>query len=270
MMNVKILVATHKKYKMPENKIYVPIHVGAENKADIGYIRDDAGENISNKNKNYCELTALYWAWKNIECEYIGLCHYRRYFNLSEKVNRNIEKQFININCFEEYMSKNFDFMNILNNYDIILPTKRIYPISVKQQYNIKHNKKDLEILREVISEKYESYLECFEKYMSGNQSHLYNMFLMKKKDYDQYCKWLFEILFEVERRIEISTDSYQARVLGFMSERLLNVYILKNKYKVKEVPIVYFGDKKMTRYKAVKAKRKINNLVFNLFNFKK
>ena len=79
-MDIKILVATHKKYWMPEDDVYLPIHVGREGKADLGYVGDNTGDNISEKNANYCELTGLYWAWKNLKCDYIGLCHYRRYF----------------------------------------------------------------------------------------------------------------------------------------------------------------------------------------------
>ncbi|MCS4465828.1 DUF4422 domain-containing protein [Clostridium botulinum] len=73
-MNIKILVATHKKYSMPKESMYLPIHVGCEGKKDLGYIGDNTGDNISLRNSNYCELTGLYWAWKNLKCDYIGLC----------------------------------------------------------------------------------------------------------------------------------------------------------------------------------------------------
>lgn len=79
-MDIKILVAAHKKYWMPADDVYMPLHVGAEGKEPLGYTPDNTGDNISAKNSNYCELTGLYWAWKNLECQYIGLCHYRRYF----------------------------------------------------------------------------------------------------------------------------------------------------------------------------------------------
>lgn len=79
-MDIKILVAAHKKYWMPDDSVYLPIQVGAALHSALGYVPDNTGYNISDKNPNYCELTALYWAWKNLECEYIGLCHYRRYF----------------------------------------------------------------------------------------------------------------------------------------------------------------------------------------------
>ena len=94
-MNIKIIVATHKKYWMPSDPVYFPIHVGAEGKKDpmghpldLGYIKDNTGENISDKNKNYCELTGLYWAWKNLNADYIGLAHYRRHFTVKNKKRR--------------------------------------------------------------------------------------------------------------------------------------------------------------------------------------
>lgn len=83
---VKIIVATHKKYEMPQDAMYLPLHVGAEGKTDqngnpldLGYQKDNTGENISNKNAAYCELTGLYWAWKNLDTDYTGLAHYRRH-----------------------------------------------------------------------------------------------------------------------------------------------------------------------------------------------
>ena len=81
-MNIKVIVATHKKYWMPSDKMYLPLHVGAEGKQSLGYATDNTGDNISSKNANYCELTGLYWAWKNIQSDYIGLVHYLRHFTI--------------------------------------------------------------------------------------------------------------------------------------------------------------------------------------------
>ena len=78
--DIVMLVATHKKYSFPSDDVYMPLHVGKEGKEDLGYEGDNTGENISNKNTMYCELTGMYWAYKNISCNYIGLVHYRRYF----------------------------------------------------------------------------------------------------------------------------------------------------------------------------------------------
>ena len=78
--SIKIIIASHKKYQTAEEEMYVPIQVGAEVKEKIeGYIQDNTGDNISTKNPYYCELTGLYWAWKNLDADYIGLVHYRRY-----------------------------------------------------------------------------------------------------------------------------------------------------------------------------------------------
>ena len=80
-MNIKILIAAHKEYKVPEDTIYLPIHVGKElSTQSLPFIGDNTGKHISSKNPHYCELTALYWAWKNLDADYIGLAHYRRHF----------------------------------------------------------------------------------------------------------------------------------------------------------------------------------------------
>ena len=79
-LNIKIMVAAHKPYWMPQDDVYMPIHVGCEGKESIGFTGDNTGDNISTKNPHYCELTALYWAWKNLQADYTGLVHYRRYF----------------------------------------------------------------------------------------------------------------------------------------------------------------------------------------------
>lgn len=89
MKNIKIVIATHKKYEMPKDEMYIPLHVGEEGKEDLGYIGDNTGDNISLKNPYFCELTGLYWAWKNLNAEYIGLSHYRRHFSSKKHSKKN-------------------------------------------------------------------------------------------------------------------------------------------------------------------------------------
>ena len=93
-MNIKILVAAHKKYRMPEDKIYFPVQVGSYGKENIGFARDDEGDNISQKNPYFCELTGLYWIWKNVDADYYGLVHYRRYFSAVPKIKRTSHDKF--------------------------------------------------------------------------------------------------------------------------------------------------------------------------------
>ena len=230
-MNIKILVATHKSYWIPSDSIYMPIQVGcALNDLDLGFARDDTGDNISNKNKNYCELTALYWAWKNLDSDYIGLAHYRRHFTLRKGADKN------------SLPITSSDLEPLLNNYDVILPRKRNYYIETTySQYVHAHHKEDLDITEEIIKESYPDYLDSYKKAMDMTKSHRFNMFIMKKELFDSYCEWLFGILFELEKRLDISQYSpYDARVFGFVSERLLDVWILTNQIKYKEIPYVF------------------------------
>jgi len=142
-MDIKILVATHKEYWMPKDEVYLPLHVGREGKQDLGYIGDNTGENISLKNANYCELTGLYWAWKNLDCEYIGLCHYRRYFS----------KKSIGKDKKAAILHKD-DYEKLLQKYDVLLPTKRNYYIeTVRSQYEHAHNKRDLDEVEKIVQE---------------------------------------------------------------------------------------------------------------------
>lgn len=233
-MDIKILVATHKKYWMPKDDIYFPIHVGREGKADLGYIGDNTGDNISAKNANYCELTGLYWAWKNLKCDYIGLCHYRRYFVGKNLHTNNAEKK-------KAVILHRQDYEKLLREYDIILPVKRNYYIeTVRSQYEHAHNKRDLDEAERIIKELYPEYSEAFAKVMGRTKLHILNMFVMKKQLFDEYCRWLFSILFKLGKRIDITNyNQYEARVFGFISERLLNVWLEKQQLNVKEMPVV-------------------------------
>ncbi|WP_434290060.1 DUF4422 domain-containing protein [Clostridium botulinum] len=235
-MNIKILVATHKKYSMPKESMYLPIHVGCEGKKDLGYIGDNTGDNISLRNPNYCELTGLYWAWKNLKCDYIGLCHYRRYFT-----NSNLFKKASNKNNKMDLILSKLEIENLLKEYDVILPQKRNYYIeTIWSHYGNAHHIKDLEETKKIISELYPEYISSFDKVMKGKKLHLYNMFVMDKENFNKYCEWIFSILFELEKRIDISNyDNYQKRIFGFLSERLFNVWIVKNQKTVYEMDVI-------------------------------
>lgn len=247
-----MLVAVHKKYWMPKDDIYIPLHVGRDGKADLGYIGDNSGENISAKNANYCELTGLYWAWKNLKCDYIGLCHYRRYFAGKNIHTNNAEKK-------KALILHRKDYEKLLQEYDVILPVKRNYYIeTVRSQYEHAHNKRDLDEAEKIIKELYPEYSEAFTKVMSRTKLYILNMFVMKKTLFDEYCSWLFNILFELEKRIDINSyNQYEARVFGFISERLFNVWLEKQQLKVKEVPVVFLEKQDWVKKIAEFLKRK-------------
>lgn len=230
-MNIKIIVATHKQYWMPSDEMYMPIHVGREGKQDLGYVGDNSGDNISEKNANFCELTGLYWAWKNLNADYIGLAHYRRHFCM--KGTKGDKK--------DKVLTKE-QLETVLKNHDIILPNPRNYYIETNySQYIHAHHKEDLDVTREILEEKYPAYIPIYDESMKRTIGHRFNMFIMKKEYFDGYCEWLFDVLFELEKRLDISQyNQNDARVFGFVSERLLDVWLETNQLKSVNMPVEF------------------------------
>ena len=233
-MNIKILVATHKRYHMPIDGIYVPIRVGNTiAKDDFGYMGDDSGINISEKNPYFCELTALYWGWKNLNADYIGLSHYRRHFCCKRN-----KWKFASIMTTAEAEL-------ICSKYDVILPKKRCYYIeTLASHYKHTHDIEHLELTREVLRKAFPDYVPDFDTIMQKTSAHMFNMFIMKREILDKYCEWLFAILFELEKMIDTtSMSAFDARLYGRVSELLLDVWIAHNKIRYKEIGFVQMGD---------------------------
>ena len=231
MKSIKIIVATHKEYQMPEDDLYLPLHVGAYNKESIGYKRDDDGDNISKKNPSFCELTGLYYAWKNIHADYIGLVHYRRYLTLE----RSKEDKFNNILTSKQAQE-------LIKHNDIILPNKRNYYIeNLYDHYKHTMYVEPLDETRKIIKKKYPEYIKEFDRLHERKTAHMFNMFIMKKDVLDKYCTWLFDILFELEKKFKNKKyDAFHSRFYGRISELLLDVYINTNNLEYKEI---YFMD---------------------------
>lgn len=230
MKKIKVIIATHKKYDMPNDKIYIPVQVGAEGKEDLGYERDNTGDNISLKNPNFCELTGLYWAWKNLKSDYIGLAHYRRHFKGKKKSK----------NKFECVLSEK-EMNELFKENDIILPKKRNYYIeTLYSHYEHTMYIEPLDITGKIIKKKYPKYYSEFELLKKRKTAHMFNMFIMKKDIMDKYCEWLFDVLFELEKIVDNSKyDSFHARFYGRVSELLFDVWLNTNGYKYTEVPVM-------------------------------
>lgn len=231
---IKIIVATHKEYKMPKDVCYMPMHVGKAGKENINFIGDDTGENISNKNPYYSELTAIYWMWKNLKSEYVGIVHYRRHFTIKNMLYIKTHNLF---DCILD--SKQID--KLLEKTDVILPKKRNYYIeTLYSHYSHTLYVEPLDETRKIIQEKQEEYLYNFDKHMNGKKAHMFNMFIMKKEIFDKYCEWLFPILEELETRIlPTKYNAFHARYIGRISELLLDVWLEKNNITYKEVKVL-------------------------------
>ena len=241
MRNIKLIVATHKKYQMPDENIYLPLHVGCEGKESIGYIGDNTKDNISLKNPYFCELTGLYWAWKNLDADYIGLVHYRRHFMFKKK-SKDKFKNVLNEKEINE----------LLENTNVILPKKRNYVIeNLYDHYKHTMYVEPLDITRDIILEKYPEYIKEFDKLHKRKKAHMFNMFAMKKEILNDYCTWLFDILFELENRVDNTKyDSFHSRFYGRVSELLLDVYLNTNNIEYKEIKVIHM--EKINWYKKI------------------
>lgn len=248
MSNIKIFICAHKEVPLPQHPYFLPIQAGAALHEHInGYQPDDEGDNISIKNPHFCELTCHYWAWKNLKnVDIVGLNHYRRYFDFTKKWHQfSADKHFI---ATEDFLKQDYTFPNLedlLSKYDIILPIARHWRVSNTQQYGDYHIAKDWEMLREIIKERSPQYIAAFEKTMDHcNKSVGYNMFITHWKHFDAYSEWLFDILFEVERRVPPIDDPIQSRIYGYMSERLINVYCNYHHLSINSIPLIMPLDK--------------------------
>ena len=237
-MKTTLITATHKPYFIPADSIYFPVQAGAALHEKLEYTGDDSGENISAKNKNYCELTCLFWAWKNLDSDYIGLVHYRRHFAGKFSFDK------------KERILTGTQLASLLEKSPLILPENRNYFIeSNYSQYVHAHHEEDLVVTKAIIAEKYPEYLPAFETVMKRTYGSRFNMFIMRRDLLNDYCTWLFDILFEVEKRLDISNYSnYDARVFGFISERLLDVWVIKNQYQPLRLPVVNLENQNFIR----------------------
>lgn len=236
---MSIYVVGHKPFTGPAYKEYVPIQVGeGENFLPV---RDNTGDNIAEKNKNFCELTALYWMWKNDSTsEFIGLNHYRRYFDFKEQRKRLLYSHTILPSQLNQYTNPK-DFQGMVDETTIILPKPlSLGKLSIFEQYQRNHLIQDLDVVIDIIKSNYPEYTEALHKVLQRHWVYLCNMFIMTRSQFEAYAAWLFAILFQAEKMIVLTGDVYQDRVFGFLAERLFNVYVEKQKFKIIEVPAIF------------------------------
>lgn len=243
MSTIKIFVCAHKEVPLPQHPYFLPVQAGAALHEPIkGYQPDNEGENISGKNPHFCELTCHYWAWKNLkDVDIVGLNHYRRYFDFQKKWPQfSADKRFVST---QQFLGRKYQFPDldkIFREIDIILPVARHWRVSNTEQYGDYHIARDWEMLRQIISERSPQYIPAFEKTMDHSNTAVgYNMFITHWKHFEAYSEWLFDILFEVERRVPPIDDPVQSRIYGYMSERLINVFCEHHQLRVKHVPLI-------------------------------
>lgn len=267
-MSCSIFVCHHKPCDTVQNEIVIPLHVGKKvSNFELGFLGDDTGVNISDKNPYYCELTATYWIWKNINSDIVGLFHYRRFLNF-----KNAQKKVHSLtpHFLSDFGITKENIEHVLNEYDLILPKKsKSCKKTIYEFYNIEHIQSDMDLLILILTKKYPQYADKIIKtFKENSQGYFANMLIAKKDVFDTYAAWLFDILFEIENSIQddvLKRDTYQQRVYGFLAERLMSIFVICHPYlKIKELPVLYVEDdlKKWRKYQFRQFKRKILNIL--------
>lgn len=250
MENIDIFITAFKDYtEYVTDKRYKVVCVNDYNyNGELEWYKDNVGDNISDMNWFYNELTTFYWVWKNYKMkDYVGMCSYRRYFNF-----------FNDIDSVED----------ILKTYDIIVPSQtELNQYTNKEFYEKAHNLNDLLLLCVILLKKNPSYKDSVYYVMNNNKMYANNMFIMKSEDYIKYCEFLFDILNEFLQirgfhkyedafnYIDKHSDefykfskseskiNYQTRIGGFLAERLFTIYVHHNFKNIYETPISFIED---------------------------
>lgn len=265
MTNIKIFVSHRidKEVSQIKNNIYIPVRCGAvfDKRKNIQMLGDDTGDNISAKKDMYSELTVLYWAWKNQKADYYGLCHYRRYLSPISKNLKFVKNEhnagcvsidYLNDENITKYKLNEACLNKSINGFDgIFMKPIDLTEFNIKSNYEAMdkakswHNMKWIDLAVNIAKEKYPEMAEVIDTYLYNYRySYLYNCFVMKKDIFNKFCGWLFSILFELEKRIDVSnTWENLYRTLGTTGEHFFGIWVLwmkKNNFKIKELPLLF------------------------------
>lgn len=270
--DVEIVVCYHKEFDLVQSDAAKPVQVGASlSNLDLGISKDNSGENISEKNPYYCELTALYQLWKNSTADYVGLMHYRRLLDLNCG----------NVRWYNQFPQNIVELLgltkahvnSLMADYDIILPMKRVIQQAptAYEYYKKRHYISDMDRTLEIIKEKFpQVYDTAVDVMKNSKELYLYNIFISSKEFLNDYSAWLFEILETLEKEIQpevLSRDTFQQRVYGFLSERLFTIYVeyrKKQGLRFKETPTVYC-ETRLKRYNVFMFRTKIYKILTKL-----
>lgn len=240
--SIKIYVSCHKDSYVSTHAMLCPIQVGTllSKSRFSGMLHDDTGDNISSQNRSYCELTAQYWAWKNEEADYFGFFHYRRYLTFVDTSLVDCRAMPKKLPCAykiyklpDEATLKNLGYdietmSNITSRFDVIAPIAEEMYVSVYNHYHKTnfHNAADLDLVLEIIGEKYSEFQDAAQEYINSTKHYFGNIYIMKKEVFHNYCKWLFEILNTFDSRTDFTKYTGKAyRVDGYLGERLFGIY---------------------------------------------
>lgn len=250
MPDLKLFVCSHTAAPVPKHPLLYPVQAGAALAGEHfpGYLADDTGPNISAKNRDYSELTAQYWAWKNVPAEHYGFFHYRRYMypdpnaRLPYMVARKPELSFLKRLGFD-------GFADLVAPYDLIAPIGEDMHISVREHYARAPQQQagDLALMEQIVRERYPEMAAAIDRHLSGTICYFGNIYIMRRDVFDSYCTWLFPLLAEYDTRAAARAGYVpERRVDGYLSERLFGIYLAhySKELKTLELPrVLFYGD---------------------------
>lgn len=231
--DIRLYVVYHKPSPLLQTPPFVPIQVGKGKPIPGVTVRDNVGENIAEKNPNFCELTAQYWIWKNVQADIVGLCHYRRIPSFSDDGSGTFT-DFSAATC-EKFGWNTKKISELFQKYDILMPLRwDILPpgepghhMTPYEFYAYEHRESDLAEAIRIIHELTPEVAPYADSVLNTIKAQSFcNVCVMRKTLFDAYSEWLFRVLFELERRIEIPHNKESARLFGFLSEHLIMVWL--------------------------------------------
>lgn len=243
-----MLIATatsqHTEVSLPDGYQYVETGSALKENHVPGILRDDDGISLSEKNRTYCELTVLYWLWKNRTDDIRGLCHYRRLFSNDTDV-KIFTIEMKKIREIDAFILKKDQIQRDLKNHDMIL-LMPYNPGDHTAREDLKRYlyEKDIDILDQVMARYFPEYLDAYLDTMHSCNLSYCNMFIAGKEVFDAYCTWLFAVLFTYEKKVDLSGyDAQHRRIFGYVSEVLQNVWVRKNRIHARYYNLLGVGD---------------------------
>jgi hypothetical protein len=230
-----------------DDRVFLPIQAGkALSNIDLNILGDDSGDNISEFNESFGEFTVWYWAWKNIKkyypnLKYIGLAHYRRFIAFREK---RLFENTILVKHMPPLRDYDACILSALERCDILQIKKQYGTHNRRMQFSYNHNSMDYLTLRRIVADLYPEDCNAFDYVFECTNGLTIPILACRYELFERYCEWLFPILFEARRRIDTSAyPAYQKRMVAFLAERLLDVWIYKNKLKTEQFPVYLMSE---------------------------
>lgn len=247
MANISIFQAFHKPY--PHNNRCDWIKpIGVSGYKEEGFLSDAEGENISKLNPYYCELTAMYWAWKNHTSDYIGLYHYRRYMSYLPDNVMTSKENYIEVNPNEtniNYLTQEAQLASLKNKldlFDVVIPRSLPQVPSMQLLYMQLHQQKPWIAFIDAIRQKYPHHSRELKYFEKNTETTVYNMFVMKEAIFKAYCKDLFEIIDQVYTAVGAPYDPWNNRYPGFLAERFLGFWLYLKNIRPTTAPVVFLN----------------------------